>query len=203
MAKVINEGIWACTVLGGEVGQDDREVMRVRIHVMITEGDDKGRKVTYEDQVNYKSAKYIAQSAKAVGWQGGRLEQTFRRDVDAWIAKTGGASTVEIKHVEVKSGKNAGTIWAKPNSIGRGSRPLAPPSRATSDDAHEAMMAALAEEDAISPQENGRGRADGGYGYSDGGGDYGAPPPGDDDVPFIFCVLSEPSPIARMLRGCP
>lgn len=200
MAKVINEGIWSCTVLGGEVGQDDKEIVRVRIHVMITEGDDKGRKVTYEDQVNFRSAKYIAQSAKAVGWQGGRLEQTFRRDVDAWIAKTGGASTVEIKHVEVKSGKNAGTIWAKPNSIGRGSRPLAPPSRAAADDAHEAMMAALNEDEALNPQEGARGRADGGYGDAGGGYDD-PPPPGDSDVPFIFCAFAEPSPIARVLRG--
>jgi len=193
MAKVINEGIWACTVLGGEVGEDDKQIVRVRIHVMITEGDDKGRKVTYEDQVNFRSAKYIAQSAKAVGWQGGRLEQTFRKDVEAWIARTGGASTVEIKHVEVKSGKNAGSIWAKPNSIGRGSRPLAPPSRAAADDADEAMRAALAEEETGSHSYPARGDAGGGY--------DDPPPPGDSDVPFIFCSFSEPSPIARHLRG--
>jgi hypothetical protein len=197
MAKLINEGMWACTVLGAEVGQDDRNAMRVRIHVMITEGSDKGRKVTYEDVVNYKSSKYIAQSCKAVGWRGGRLEEALRGDVDAWIAVTGGVSTVEIRHLEIRNGKNAGSMWAKANSIGRGSRPLAAPSREIADDAHEAMMAALeADESADSAAPGG-----GGYGGGGGsGGGYGAPPPGDDDVPFIFCVDIEPSSLSRVTR---
>lgn len=165
------EGIWKCNVLGGEAAADDKDVMRVRINVEIAEGPDKGRKVTYEDQINNKSAKYIAQSAKAVGWRGGRLEDTFRGDVDAWIKSTGGVSTVEIKHLEIKSGKNAGKIWGKPNSIGRGPKPLKAPSRASADDADEAMRAALAE-------------AGGGGGYDD------APPPGDDDLPFISCSMA-------------
>ncbi len=186
MANLINEGTWACTVLGAEVGQNDKQIVCVRINVMITEGADNGRKVTYEDQVNHKSAKYIAQSAKAVGWQGERLE-TLRSDVERWIAATGGASTVEIRHLEIKNGKNAGKIWAKANSIGRGSRPLQAPSREAADDANEAMRAALAEDE--------RGSGGGGSGYDD------APPPSDDDIPFIFCSLAEPSPLAAMHRG--
>jgi len=199
MAKLISEGMWACTVLGAEVGEDDKGAMRVRVHVMITEGDHDGRKVTYEDTVNFKSNKYIAQTAKAVGWRGGRLEETLRDDVEAWIAATGGDSTVEIKHLEVKKGKNAGTTWAKVNSVGRGPRPLTAPRRETADDAHEAMMAALNEEDAVNPQESGsRSRSDGGYGGVGVG--YGAPPPGDDDIPFIFCLFAEPSPLSRVTR---
>lgn len=198
MAKLINEGIWACKVLGAEVGQDDRGAMRVRIHVMITEGSDSGRKVTYEDTVNFKSNKYIAQSARAVGWSGGRLEETLREDVDAWIAATGGASTVEIRHLEIRNGKNAGQTWAKANSIGRGSRPLAAPSRDVADEADEAMRAALAEEETGSHSYPARSNADGGSGG--GGSDYDAPPPGDDDIPFIFCSFAEPSPLSRVTR---
>lgn len=197
MAKLISEGMWACKVLGAEVGQDDRNAMRVRIHVMITEGGDNGRKVTYEDAVNYKSSKYIAQSAKAVGWRGGRLEETLRDDVEAWIAATGGASTVEIRHLEIKNGKNAGSMWAKANSVGRGSRPLAAPSRETADDAHEAMMAALEADEADGNVAAGGGGYGGG---SNGGGGYGAPPPGDDDIPFIFCSFAEPSPLSHITR---
>lgn len=195
MANLINEGAWACTVLGGEVGQNDKQIVCVRINVMITEGADKGRKVTYEDQVNHKSAKYILQSAKAVGWQGGRLEETFRQDVQRWIEATGGASTVEIRHLEIKNGKNAGKTWAKANSIGRGSRPLQAPSREAADDADEAMRAALADEE-------GGGSGGGSSGNGGAGGGWGEPPPpNDDDIPFIFCSFAEPSPIAAMLRG--
>src|SRR4051812_18495776 len=149
------EGIWSCTVLGGEAAADDRDIMRVRINVQITEGPDKGRRTTYEDQINNKSAKYIAQSAKSAGWSGRMpIEQYFRDDVDRWVKETGGASTVEIKHVKIKQGKqfdkwiDSGMqgnqpIWAKASSIGRGNRPLKPPSAATSADANEAMRAAL------------------------------------------------------------
>lgn len=193
MAKLINEGIWACKVLGAEVGQDDRGAMRVRINVMITEGSDSGRKVTYEDTVNFKSNKYIAQSARAVGWSGGRLEETLRDDVAEWIEETGGMSTVEIRHLEIRNGKNAGQTWAKANSIGRGSRPLAAPSRSVADEAHEAMMAALEADEAAGNV------AAGGGGYG-GGSDCGAPPPGDDDIPFIFCSFAEPSPLSRVTR---
>lgn len=173
------EGTWNCIVLGGEANADDKDIMHVRINVQITEGPDKGRKVTYDEQVNNKSAKYVAMSAKAVGWQGGRLESTFRADVEAWLKATGGASTVEIQHIERKTGKEYDKwydggcqgqrpFWAKARSIGRGPKPLKAPSQQSANDADEAMRAAMAES-------NGGG----------GGGYDEAPPPSDDDIPFI------------------
>lgn len=164
------EGIWKCKVLGGEAAADDKDIMTVRINAQIIEGPDTGRKVTYEDRVNNKSARYIAQSAKAVGWKGGRLESTFRADVEAWIKATGGESTVEIRHIEIKNGKKAGQIWGKANSIGRGPKPLKAPSREAADDADAAMRAALDES---------------GGGYDDAPPHDDIPPPGDDDqIPF-------------------
>ena|ERR1044071_5032323 len=160
------EGIWKCNVLGGEAAADDKDIMCVRINVEIVEGPDKGRRVTYEDRVNNKSAKYIAQSARAVGWRGVSLG-TFRSDVDAWIKASGGVSTVEIRHIEIKSGKRAGQIWGKANAIGRGPKPLKEPSRETAHDADEAMRAAMADD------------GGGGTPYED------IPPAGDDDLPFI------------------
>lgn len=161
------EGIWKCKVLNGEAAANEKDIMCVRVNVQIEEGPDRGRRVTYEDQVNNKSAKYIAQSVRACGWRGnGRLEDTLKEDVDAWVERTGGASTVEIKHILIKNGKRAGEIWGKANAIGRGPKPLHAPSRASSDDAAEAMRLALAESSA-------------------GGGQDDATPAGDDDLPFI------------------
>lgn len=181
------EGIWKCKVLGGEAAADDKDIMTVRINAQIAEGPDAGRKVTYEDRVNNKSAKYIMQSARAVGWKGGRLEHTFRADVDEWIKATGGESTVEIRHLEIKSGKRAGQIWGKANSIGRGPRPLKPPSRESADDADEAMRQAMLEAEST---------GDGGTPPTDD-----VPPHGDDDIPFASCSLSAGlGEIARVLR---
>lgn len=166
------EGIWKCIVLGGEAAADDKDIMCVRINVEIVEGPDKGRRVTYEDRVNNKSAKYIAQSARAVGWRGDSL-RTFRGDVESWVKSTGGTSTVEIRHIEIKTGKRAGQVWGKANAIGRGPRPLREPSRETANDADEALRSAMAE---------------------DGGGGGPAydeiPPAGEDDLPFISSSMA-------------
>src|SRR5678816_163034 len=114
------EGIWKCTVLGGEANADDKDIVHCRINVQIDEGPDKGRRVTYDEQVNNKSARYVVMSARAVGWRGqGRLEDTFHSDVDAWIKATGGVSTVEVQHIRRKTGKQAGTFWGKARSVGR------------------------------------------------------------------------------------
>lgn len=165
------EGIWKCIVLGGEANADDKDIVHVRVNVQIDEGPDKGRKVTYDEQVNNKSAKYVVQSARAVGWRGGMpIENTFRADVEAWIAATGGVSSVEIQHVERKNGPKAGTFWAKARSIGRGPAPLKAPSREASSDANDALRSAMmaAEEGNGAPPPD----------------DY-IPPPGDDDaLPF-------------------
>lgn len=181
------EGIWKCTVLGGEANADDKDIVHCRINVQIDEGPDKGRRVTYDEQVNNKSARYVVMSARAVGWRGqGRLEDTFHSDVDAWIKATGGVSTVEIQHIKRKTGKQAGTFWGKARSIGRRQSLLKPPSQSASDDANDAIQAALA----AAQETNG-----GGGGYDD------APPPSDDDIPFISCsTAAEYRGIAKVLR---
>jgi hypothetical protein len=173
----LSEGTWPCLVQGATYGEDDKRNMVVRINVKITEGPDAGRAVTYEDTVNAKSALYIGRSCKAVGWKGDDLE-TLREDVDAWVKETGGASSAEIRHIEIKKGKQfdkwvdggqrgPAPIWAKCNSIGRGPRPLAAPSAETLADAKDAMRRAMAE--------------DGGGATDDGPSD---------DIPFISCSMT-------------
>ncbi|HEU4726485.1 MAG TPA: hypothetical protein VFT22_01290 [Kofleriaceae bacterium] len=161
------EGIWNCIVLGGDYNADDKNIVVARINVQITEGPDKGRKMTYEEQINNKSSKYVVQSMKAVGWKGDRPDTTFKSDVQAWIQSTGGATTVEIQHVERKNGPKAGTFWAKARSIGRGAKPLKPPTQEAADDAWDALQRAMTEQDG------------GGVPPTD---DY-VPPPSDEDQP--------------------
>lgn len=184
------EGIWGCVVLNGKAGDIDG-ITNVQINVQITDGPDKGQRCTYEDTVNMKSAKYVGWSCTAVGWRGGSLS-TFERDVEAWIKKTGGTSTVEIRHVEVKKGKafdkwvadgriGPPPVWDKVNGIGRGAaRPLAPLGADSLKDADEAMRSVV-----------------------------GTPPPDDDvphagaandDIPFASCTTTDRTAIAKVLR---
>ncbi len=139
---LLEDGIWPCTVLTGTFGEDDKGSPQVQINVRIDDGPSKGRQCTYEDQVNAKSALYVGRSCKAVGWKGQTLT-SLRDDIVAWIEKTGGKSTVEVKHLVIKNGKRAGEIWDKVNSIGRGPRVLATPSADRLADADEAMRAAM------------------------------------------------------------
>lgn len=188
MAELV-EGTWKCKVLGGEANADDKQIMTVRINFEITDGPDKGRRGTYEDQVSTKSAKYIIQSAKAVGWSGTPAAadwRTFRGDVDAWIKSSGGDSTVTVEHVSFKDKKTGEPrIWGKAKAIGRGPKALRPPSKETLDDANEAARRALAE-------------AFGDTGGSSGGNDD-VPPPADDDIPFITCSMSaDRDPICKV-----
>src|SRR6185312_1833587 len=111
--SLLAEGIWPCTVLSANAGQNDKGAPQVQINVRIDDGPSKGRQCTYEDQVNNKSAPYIGRSCKAVGWRGHSLV-SLHDDAVKWIAETGGKSTVEIKHLEIKTGKRAGQIWDKP-----------------------------------------------------------------------------------------
>lgn len=179
----LSEGFWPCEVIDGFFGVDDKQSPIARINVLITDGPDKGQRCTYEDQVNAKSALYVGRSCRAVGWKGVTLE-TFAADVATWRTKTGGKSTVEIKHIEIKNGKRAGEIWAKPNSIGRGPKPLSAPSKTLLDDANDAMRRAM--------------EADGGGPPADDVPHAGARD--DDQIPFISCASREPSPIAKVLR---
>ena len=139
------EGIWPCTVLSGRFGVDSKDSPTVIINVEITDGPDKGKRCTYEDQVNAKSALYVGRSCKAVGWKGVDLS-TLEADIAAHVAATGGATTVEIRHLEIKTGKRAGSTWDKVNSIGRQEKSVKAASGERLTDANEAMRQAMADD---------------------------------------------------------
>lgn len=139
------EGNFPCVVLSGKGGEDDRGVYKVQINIKFTDGPSAGQLGTYEDSVDAKSAPFVIKSCKAVGWKGETLN-TLTADIAAWIAKTGGATTGEVKHILIKNGKRAGQIWDKVSAIGRGSRDLATPKPSTLKDADEAMRRAMADD---------------------------------------------------------
>ncbi len=170
------EGLWPCIVIDGIAAEETDQAgkptgrIRARVNVTLDGGPDKGRLVTYEDEVNAKSSLYIGRSLKAVGWKGGSLK-TVAADIDAWVKKTGGKSTIEIRHIEIKKGKKYDEwcdawytnhdgspppyYWEKANSLGRGPRPLAAPSADALSDADDAMRRAMAEDgDAPPPQDD-------------------------------------------------
>lgn len=181
------EGIWECQVLSGKAGADGG-VPNVQINVQITEGPSAGQRCTYEDVVNASTAKYVGWSLSAVGYKGGSLKN-LEGDIAEWIAKTGGKTTVEIKHVAVKRGKaydkwvadgqqGPSPIWDKANGLGRGAaKPLAPLAGEALYDADAALR-----------------------GFVSSGAPQDGAPPQDDDNPFISCASREPSPIAKVLR---
>lgn len=190
-------GFWPCTVLSGSAGEETDNNgkptgrIKARVNVKIDDGPSKGRLVTYEDEVNAKSSLYIGRSLKACGWKEKSLS-TVAADLDEWIKKTGGKSTVEIRHIEMKRGKryeewvDAGKsgfpIWDKANSIGRGPRPLAAPAAGSLSDADEQMRRAMAEDGGGAPDEQ--------------------PTPRDpDDIPFVTASASVSlGEIAAVLR---
>lgn len=151
MANPTAEGIWPCTVQSATFGEDDKGLPRVRINVRIDDGPSAGRLCTYEETVNAQSALYIGRSCKSVGWTGGKSGsdlKTLDAECAAWIKATGGKSTVEIKHIAIKNGKRAGEIWDKPNSIGRGPKPLKAVSHSAQMDAADAMRRAMESDNA-------------------------------------------------------
>ena len=163
MANEIAEGMWPCTVISATAGED-RGALVVRVNVKIDDGPDKGKLTTYEDTVNEKSSLYIFRSLKAIGWNGPD-PKTIETDVAAWVEKTKGKSTVEIRHIKigkgakydkyldnhaawVRDGRPEGKepqppIWAKANSLGRGPKPLAAPAASTLTDAADAFRRAM------------------------------------------------------------
>jgi hypothetical protein len=95
-------------------------------------------------------------SMRAVGWKGKSIA-AFADDCAEWIKDTGGKSTVEVRHIEVKKGKKfdkwveggkqgPSPIWDKVNSIGRGAKPLAAPKGEALSDADDLLRRAMAEE---------------------------------------------------------
>lgn len=156
------EGTWDCDVLDVSMHEDNRLPI-VRVKLRITSGPDAGQPDLYEARIDGgKGMPYIARSLKAIGWQGLTL-RTFKADFAAWLAKTGGKSTCEIKHWEIKKGDRAGEKFAKVNGLGSGAKPLAEMSRNTMDDADEALARAMG-----------------------ANGAHDAPPPSDDDIPFNY-----------------
>jgi hypothetical protein len=189
MTTEIAAGFWPCKVLDGFYGDNDKNIPVVRINVELTEGPFKGMRQTYEEAVNNKQAPYIARTCKAVGWKCQSLS-TLKIDVAEWVKTTGGESTLEIRHVPITKGKRAGSIWAKPNSIGRGPKPLRESSQENLYDADAAMRAALADDAA--------GNAAGNQDNNGTPPPDDAPPPSDDDIPFAtISPLADRDPITR------
>lgn len=178
MATLLAEGIWPCIVLSGDAGEIDG-VIKARINVKIDDGPSKGRFCTYEDEVNSRSSLYIGRSLKAAGWKGEDLA-TVANDIAEWVAATGGKSSVEIKHIPTKKG----TIWDKPNSIGRGPKPMKAAGGETLKDANDAMRRAMAEDNAGGPPHDDVPHA-------------GSDP---DDIPFATCSSVSLGEIARVLQ---
>lgn len=194
------EGIWPCTVLSGSAGESEDKpgVVVVRVNVKIDDGPSKGRMVTYEDELNAKSSLYIMRSMRAAGWKG-KTVAAFESDVDEWVKSTGGKSTVEVRHIEVKKGKKfdkwvdggrqgPAPIWDKVNSIGRGAKPLAAPKGEALSDADDLLRRAMQEE----------GSWNGGAPEDDAPHAATRDP---DDIPFITCSASASlGEIAKVLR---
>lgn len=198
--ELLAAGFWPCTVIGGGAGEETDKnnkptgKIKARVNVKFDDGPSKGRLATYEDEVNARSSLYISRSLKAVGWKGKSLS-TVADDIAAWVKETGGKTTAEVRHIEIKKGKRydewledgahgSPPIWDKVNSIGRGPRPLAIPAAESLSDADEAMRRAMAE-DGDDAQN-------------------GAPPPaapvGDDEIPFATCAPIGLGEIARVIR---
>lgn len=169
----IAAGIWPCKVLSGFSGEIDLNegkldkapnvVPIVRVTVELTEGDHKGQRQIYEEIVDNKQAPYIFRTLKAVGWRCQKLA-TLKSDIVEWISATkGGLSTVEIKHLPVKNGPKAGSIWVKVGALGRGPRAIKESTTQTSDQADAFLQRAISED----AERRARGSA----------------PPDDDDIP--------------------
>ena len=142
--------IFPCVITSADYGEKlDKSnrptgILTVRINAAIADGPHAGLQ-SYEEEITNKSAPYAVRCCKAVGWKGDDLK-TLAADCAAWVKATGGVSTIEISHIPVERGPNAGSIWHKPNSIGRGAKPLAKPSASALNDANQYMRAALAED---------------------------------------------------------
>jgi hypothetical protein len=173
-----DSAIYPCTALSANYGATDKSESVAQIVVRIEDGPMKGQRVTYEEEVNARSAKYVGWACTAVGWKGRNLE-TLKADAAEWIAATGGATTVEIKDIVTRKGTPDEGVWHKPTAIGKGAaKPLKAAAKEATKDANEMMRAAM------------------------GGGGYDPAPPGEpnEDIPFIYSTACEPSPIAKVLK---
>lgn len=149
---LLAEGVWKCTVLSAEAGEVDGKI-KARVNVKIEDGPSTGRTCTYEDSIDARSSLYVARSLTAVGW-GGKSLSTLKADCEKWIAASGGKSTVEIRHIEIKNGKRAGQIWDKPSAIGRGPKVMKEATGDTLADADEAMRKAMQDDGLAAPADD-------------------------------------------------
>jgi hypothetical protein len=196
MANLLSEGTWPATVIDGGVGEELDKAnqptgrIKARVNVKFDDGPNKGRTATYEDTIDARSSIYIMRSLKAIGWRGPGLD-TVETDIAAWVAKTGGKTTAEVKHIEIKKGAryekwvekgNPGyPIWDKVSSLGRGPRELAKPSTDALSDANDAMRRAMEADGASEP-------------------DYIEPAGDPNDIPFATCSTVSLGEIAKVLR---
>ncbi len=184
--SLLAEGIYPCVVTSASYGEDAKtHAIKVQVNVTFTDGPSKGRFATYEDEINNKSALYVARSLKSIGWKGKLTD--LPSDVAAFVAATGGKTTAEVKHIPIKNGARAGQIWDKVNSLGRGPRPLKEATGAGLSDAMSALNEAMALDGDDAPtHSNVAGNTDGGE---------------RDDIPFVSSAFNaEPSTIAKVLR---
>lgn len=142
------EGTWPAVAINATYGKDEGKFF-VRIKVRFDEGPNEGRIAYYESEIDNKQGPYAARSCRAVGWRG-VSPSTLPSDVAAWIRETGGKTTAEVKHIEIRKGKafdkwvdggrqGPRPVWDKVTAIGSGQRPLAEPSAAELADAAAAM----------------------------------------------------------------
>lgn len=205
----LEEGNFPFVVTSASYGADDRGVPVVQINGKFTEGPNSGRTTTYQDEINAKSALYVGRSCRAVGWKDHITDPnkpptfelaTLAADVEEWIKATGGKTTAEIRHIELKKGKKFDKwvadgsrgqrpYWDKCNSIGYGAKPLVAPKKDVTEDANAAMRRAMAED-------GGSDEAPTGYVSAPS-----APAGRDDDLPFATCSTIGLGEIARVLRG--
>lgn len=183
---ILVEGIWKAKVLGANFGlkkkdeaSPDPGLAHVTVNIELVEGPDKGRRASYEETIDGKSAAFARKTLVAVGWKGVTLG-SLKTDVEAFIKETGGETTAEVKQLVRKKDNST---FSKINSLGR--KPQVLHEATTKDgrerlsDADEAMRQAM-EADSAS-----------------GGGSYGS----DEDIPFASSMIDhEPSPISRLLR---
>ena len=136
--------IYACTAISADFGSTDKKPNpAAQIVVRVDEGPMKGQRVTYEEEVNAKSAKYVGWACTAVGWRGKDLS-TLKADAAKWIAATGGVTTVEIKEIVTRKGTPDEGVWFKPSAIGKGAaKPLRQAAPDAVKDANDAMRAAM------------------------------------------------------------
>lgn len=113
MSNLIPEGTYPVRVVGkASVGKNQKEETRARVNVEFIDGPGAGRRMTYDERIDPKSAKFVRGSLAAVGWKG----KTFA-SVPVDVVE-GAETTAEVMHLTVKDGPRAGEVFAKLRNLG-------------------------------------------------------------------------------------